>query len=78
MIKHLKSKNIKSYNGLNMFIYQGQKAFYIWNKINPEVDECVNKIVGVKIKNESSYHRLNFFWQIYSGKISITKVISNI
>ena len=22
-----------------MFIYQGQKAFYLWNKINPEIDQ---------------------------------------
>ena len=39
MIKHLKSKNIKTFNGLDMFIYQGQKSFYIWHKVNPEVDE---------------------------------------
>ncbi len=39
MIKHFKSRNIKTYNGLDMLIYQGQKSFYIWNKINPEIDE---------------------------------------
>ena len=22
-----------------MFIYQGQKSFYLWNKINPEIDD---------------------------------------
>ena len=27
-IKKLK-KNIKTFNGLNMFVYQGQKSFYI-------------------------------------------------
>ena len=37
-LKHLKENNIKVFNGLEMFIYQGQKAFYLWNKINPEVD----------------------------------------
>ena len=37
--KYLKEKNIKVYNGLDMFIYQGQKAFYLWNKINPEIDQ---------------------------------------
>ena len=39
MIKYFKTKNVTSLNGLNMFIYQGQKAFYLWNKINPEVDD---------------------------------------
>ena len=39
MIKHFKKKNIKTYNGLDMFIYQGQKSFYLWNKINPEVND---------------------------------------
>ena len=32
MSKHLKSKGVQTYNGLDMFIYQGQKSFYIWNK----------------------------------------------
>ena len=43
MIKTFKSNNIKTFNGLDMFIYQGQKSFYLWNKINPEVnDELIN------------------------------------
>lgn len=39
MVKQFKSKQLTTYNGLNMFIYQGQKSFYLWNKINPEIDE---------------------------------------
>tara|TARA_B100000886_G_scaffold291039_1_gene216470 strand:+ start:2872 stop:3696 length:825 start_codon:yes stop_codon:yes gene_type:complete len=39
ILKYLKKKDIKVFNGLNMFIHQGQKAFYLWNKINPEIDE---------------------------------------
>ena len=31
-----------------MFIYQGQKSFYLWNKINPEID---NGIIGLYIQN---------------------------
>lgn len=47
MIKHLKNKNIKTYNGLDMFIYQGQKSFYLWHKINPEIDdELVNLLIS--------------------------------
>ena len=43
MFKYFKSKNTKSFNGLNMLIYQGQKSFYLWNKINPEVDDDLIK-----------------------------------
>ena len=32
-LKFLKEKEIKVFNGLEMFIYQGQKAFYLWNKV---------------------------------------------
>ena len=38
-LRYLKDRNIKVFNGLDMFIYQGQKAFYLWNKINPEIDQ---------------------------------------
>ena len=38
-LKYLKEKDIKVFNGLGMFIYQGQKAFYLWNKVNPEIDD---------------------------------------
>ena len=38
-LKFLKENNIKTFNGLDMFIYQGQKSFYLWNKINPEIDD---------------------------------------
>jgi shikimate dehydrogenase len=37
-LKFLEEKEIKVFNGLDMFIYQGQKSFYLWNKINPEID----------------------------------------
>ena len=47
-LKYLKKMNIKVFNGLNMFIYQGQKSFYLWNKINPEIDE---KLIDLLVKN---------------------------
>ena len=50
MIKHLKSNNIKAYSGLDMFIYQGQKSFYIWTKKNPEIDEEFVNLLKSKIK----------------------------
>ena len=49
MIKHLKAKNIKTFNGLDMLIYQGQKSFYIWHKVNPEVDEELINLLENKL-----------------------------
>ena len=49
MIKYFRSKNIKTFNGLNMFIYQGQKSFYLWNKINPEIDDQLIKLLESKL-----------------------------
>ena len=46
-LKFLKKKEIKTFNGLDMFIYQGQKSFYLWNKINPEIDdELINLLIS--------------------------------
>ena len=50
MIKYFKSNKIRTSNGLNMFIYQGQKAFYLWNKINPEIDEKLIELLLSKLK----------------------------
>ena len=33
-------------NGLNMFLYQAQKAFNIWHKIEPVIDEDVIKFLN--------------------------------
>lgn len=46
----LKEKGIKVFNGLNMFIYQGQKSFYLWNKINPEIDDKLIELLNLKLK----------------------------
>ena len=50
MIKNFKKKNIKTYNGLEMFIYQGQKSFYLWNKTKPELDQELKKNLVSKLK----------------------------
>ena len=47
MIKYFKSNKLKTFNGLNMLIYQGQKSFYLWNKINPEVDDELLQLLEV-------------------------------
>ena len=49
-IKYLKEKDIKVFNGLDMFIYQGQKSFYLWNKINPEIDQNLIELLLSKLK----------------------------
>ena len=48
--KYLEKKGIKVFNGLDMFIYQGQKSFYFWNKINPEIDEDLINLLISKLK----------------------------
>lgn len=49
LIKLFKSNNIKTFNGLNMLIYQGQKSFFLWNKINPEVDDELLSLLESKL-----------------------------
>jgi shikimate dehydrogenase len=49
-IKHLKEKEVKVFNGLEMFIYQGQKSFYLWNKVNPEIDQTLIDLLMSKLK----------------------------
>ena len=48
--KFLEEKGIKVFNGLDMFIYQGQKSFYLWNKINPEIDDDLVNLLMSKLK----------------------------
>ena len=48
--KFLKEKGRKVFNGLDMFIYQGQKSFYLWNKINPEIDDELIELLYSKLK----------------------------
>ena len=49
-IKYLKKNKIKTFNGLEMFVYQGQKSFYMWNKINPEIDDELINLLITKLK----------------------------
>ena len=48
-IRFLNEKEIKTFNGLNMFIYQGQKSFYLWNKIYPEIDTQLVNLLKSKL-----------------------------
>ena len=48
--KYLRGEGRKVFNGLDMFIYQGQKSFYLWNKINPEIDDGLIELLNSKLK----------------------------
>jgi|TARA_B100001093_G_scaffold263412_1_gene251798 shikimate dehydrogenase len=50
MLKNFKENKIKTFNGLEMFIYQGQKSFFLWNKINPSIDDELKKEIILNLK----------------------------
>ena len=50
MIKKFKKKGAKTFNGFEMFIYQGQKSFLIWNETNPDVDLRLKQTILSKLK----------------------------
>ena len=50
MIKYFKENKIKTYNGFDMFIYQGQKSFNLWNKITPRISNEVTYLLISKLK----------------------------
>tara|TARA_Y200000002_G_scaffold352012_1_gene330437 strand:+ start:1714 stop:2535 length:822 start_codon:yes stop_codon:yes gene_type:complete len=50
ILKYLKEREVQVFNGLEMFIYQGQKAFYLWNKVNPEIDQKLIELLVSKLK----------------------------
>ena len=50
LIKKFKKRGIKTFNGLEMFIYQGQKSFSLWNKITPELDQKLKQTIVTKLK----------------------------
>ena len=49
-LRYMKEKGVKVFNGLDMFVYQGQKSFYLWNKINPEIDQKLIELLISKLK----------------------------
>ena len=49
--KYLKEEGRKVFNGLDMFIYQGQKSFYLWNKVNPEIDDELVELLNSKLND---------------------------
>jgi shikimate dehydrogenase len=50
IIKKFKKRNIQTLNGLEMFVYQGQKSFFLWNKIKPELDKELRQTIISKLQ----------------------------
>jgi shikimate dehydrogenase len=48
-LKDAKKNGHKIFTGLDMFIYQAQKAFYIWNRKNPKITKDIYKKLRKKI-----------------------------
>ena len=48
-LKDARKNDHKTFTGLDMFIYQAQKAFYIWNKKNPKITKDIYKKLRKKI-----------------------------
>ena len=49
--RYLKEEGRRVFNGLDMFIYQGQKSFYLWNKVNPEIDDKLIELLKSKLND---------------------------
>jgi shikimate dehydrogenase len=48
-LKDARMNGHKTFTGLDMFIYQAQKAFYIWNRKNPKITTDIYKKLRKKI-----------------------------
>ena len=48
-LKDARKNGHKTFTGLEMFIYQAQKAFYIWNNKNPKITKDIYKKLRKKI-----------------------------
>lgn len=50
MLKNFKTNKIKTFNGLEMFLFQGQKSFSLWNNITPDINDEIKKIIVSNLK----------------------------
>ena len=55
-----------------MFIYQGQKSFYLWNKINHEIDDEL-----IDLQLEIKMIKIGITGSLASGKTTARKILSN-
>ena len=54
-----------------MFIYQGQKSFYLWTKVNPEIDQ---KLIELLLSNYND--KIGITGSLASGKTTASKILS--
>jgi len=52
LLKNFKESKIKTFNGLEMFLFQGQKSFSLWNNKVPIVDEELKKEIIFKLEKQ--------------------------
>jgi shikimate dehydrogenase len=50
-LKDARKNGHKTFTGLDMFVYQAQRAFYIWNKKNPKITKSIYKKLRKKIND---------------------------
>jgi shikimate dehydrogenase len=50
MLKNFKENKITTFNGLEMFLFQGQKSFFLWQKINPIINQDLKKKIISNLK----------------------------
>ena len=43
-MKHFLKQGAQVFSGLDMLIFQAQKAFLLWNKINPNTEDLKSKL----------------------------------
>jgi|TARA_B110000027_G_scaffold131226_1_gene155159 shikimate dehydrogenase len=50
MLKNFKKNIVKTFNGLEMFLFQAQKSFFLWNKITPTIDRETKEEIILVLK----------------------------
>ena len=52
MLKNFKKNIVKTFNGLEMFLFQAQKSFSLWRKITPIIDEEIKEKITLSLKKK--------------------------
>tara|TARA_B100000780_G_C21051313_1_gene422215 strand:+ start:501 stop:818 length:318 start_codon:yes stop_codon:yes gene_type:complete len=52
MLRNFKENKVRTFNGLEMFLFQGQKSFSLWNDITPVVNEELVKKFILNLKQK--------------------------
>ena len=52
MVKNFKENKVRTFNGLEMFLFQAQKSFSLWRKITPIIDEEIKEKIKLSLKKK--------------------------